>query len=425
MAHLGFIAPPLPGHLNPMAALARALVARGHRATFVHQADVERLVSGDGIGFRAVGRESHPPGHLSREVDRLTRLDGVRGLRPMIRDTARATDMLCREVPAALRELGVDAVVSDQMEAAGGLVAAHLRLPWVSVANGLMLNREPDVPPAYVGWGYDPTERGRWWNVGGYKVVDWLMADVHAVVERHARAFGLPGRRTIEDCFSAAAQVSQAVPGFDFPRRALPEGFHYAGPLRDPDPPEADPPPMPPDDGRPLVYASLGTLQGGRAHLFRRIAAACRDLDVRLVIAHGGRLSEARAASLPGQPLVLPFVPQRALLRHAAVAVSNAGLNTILDSLSRGVPVVALPIAFEQGATAARLARTGAGEVVSPRFLTTRRLRATLERVLTRNSYRERAASLRDEIEAAGGTARAADIVEAVLSGAGVPARAA
>lgn len=421
MAHFGFIAPPLAGHLNPMAALARALVARGHRATFVHQADVEPLVRGEGIGFRAVGQGSHPPGALVAEVDRLTRLNGFSGLRPMIRDTARATDMLCREAPAALLDLGVEAIVTDQMEAAGGLLAEHLRLPYVSVANGLMLNREPDVPPPYTGWPYDPSERGRYWNVGGYRIVDWLLGDVHAVIERHARAWGLQHRRTVEDCFSPLAQISQAVPGFDFPRRALPSTFHYAGPLRDLDTPEAAPPRMPPDDGRPLVYASLGTLQGGRAGLFGRISAACRDLDLRLVIAHGGRLSEAQAAALPGAPLVLPFVPQRALLRHASVLVSNAGLNTILDALSRGVPIVALPLAFEQGATAARLARTGAGEVVRTR-LTTRRLRAALERVLGQPSYRDCAASLRGEIEAAGGTARAADIVEAVAGGRSVAA---
>jgi zeaxanthin glucosyltransferase len=49
-----------------------------------------------------------------------------------------------------------------------------------------------------------------------------------------------------------------------------------------------------PDPGRPFVFASLGTLQGQRFGLFRRIAKACRRLDAQLLVAHCGGLDAAR-----------------------------------------------------------------------------------------------------------------------------------
>ena len=44
-------------------------------------------------------------------------------------------------------------------------------------------------------------------------------------------------------------------------------------------------------DGRPLVYASLGTLQGSKIGLFRAIAEACAPLPVQLVVAGSERLA--------------------------------------------------------------------------------------------------------------------------------------
>ena len=47
--------------------------------------------------------------------------------------------------------------------------------------------------------------------------------------------------------------------------------------------------------GTPFVFASLGTLQGGRFSLFQRIARACRAEGVQLLIAHCDRLDAAQA----------------------------------------------------------------------------------------------------------------------------------
>lgn len=404
--------------MDPMRALARELVRRGHRATFLHMPDAGALVGDEALGFRPVGRDTHPPGHLAAVVCRMARIDGVLGLRGVIRDVAEATAMLCRELPGALRAVGADMVCCDGTEAAGALVAAHLGLPVVTVANALPLNREPGLPPPFTGWRYDPSRWGRERNLGGYRVSDWLMGAHRRIISAQAERWRLGPRRTVADCLSPLAQVSQTVAGFDFPRREPPETFHHVGPIRDPAGSDAAGGGFawPERDGRPLAYASLGTLQGGRTALFRRIAAAADRAGFQLVLAHGGRMSGRDADRLPGRPSVHAFVPQAAVLAAADLAILNGGLNTVMDALAAGVPIVAVPIAFEQAAIAARIERSGAGRAVSRRLPGAGRLTRAIERVGHDPAYRAAAAGLRAEIRVAGGLAQAADIVERVLA---------
>ncbi|MBV8688197.1 MAG: glycosyltransferase [Alphaproteobacteria bacterium] len=380
--------------MRPLGTLARELEARGHRATFVHLLDAAPVMERCDAAFAPIPAA------------------GIGGHGGTIRAMARQTDRLCRHAPATLREIGADAVICDQLEPAGGLIAESLGLPFATVACALPVNREPSIPPPYVGWRFDPSRRGLARNRGGWRVADLMMRPVGSVIQAWCGRWGLPARRRLEDCFSPSLQIAQAVPSIDFPRSDLPPGFHYLGPFRHPEPGRVDLP-----SPRPLVYCSLGTTKlGGGARHFRAVAQACDDLGAALVLAHGGRLSRREAESLPGRPAVHDFVPQIDVLRHADAVVTNAGFNTVLDSLAAALPMVALPLAFEQPAIAARIARAGAGEVVAARPPLRRRLRSALQAVLTAPGYRDRARAIGEEIGAAGGVRLAADLIESALA---------
>jgi zeaxanthin glucosyltransferase len=375
--------------------------------TVLGQPDAKRYVAGGGIAYFAVGEKTHPPGSLEARIKRMGKMVGPIGMRSMIRDVALYTDMMAQELPAALERIGADAMIADQMEPAGGLVAEALGLPFVTTATGLPINRELGVPPPYVAWDYDPSPAGRKRNRGGYRVSDWLMRGVGDVLERHCKRLGLPPRRRSDQFFSPRAELAQAVPGVDFPRTELPGSFLYLGPWRRDDAELRWEETL---DGRPLVFCSLGTLQGNRAAVFRKVAAAAKQLDLQLLIAHGGRLDPKEVARLPGRPIVRDFVPQRAVLAKAALAVTHAGFNTVLDALEFGVPLVAIPLAFEQPATAARLRHAGVAEVVPPR-IRSKGLAKAMRKVLDGPAYRERVAVVRKEIAQAGGVQAAADLV--------------
>ena len=168
-------------------------------------------------------------------------------------------------------------------------------------------------------------------------------------------------------------------------------------------------------DRRPLVYASLGTLQNGAEDIFRKIAQACVGLDLQLVISLGGGLDPASLGTLPGDPLVVRYAPQLEIVKRAAAVITHAGLNTTLESLAEGVPLVCIPLGNDQPGVAARVAAQGAGVVISRRKLTAMRLRSAIEAVLSRPHYRAAACRLQDAIRRIDGLDEAANIIETAL----------
>jgi MGT family glycosyltransferase len=408
--HFGIISPPVPGHLHPFGALGRELIARGHEVTIFHMPDVEERASQQGLAFAAIGETDYPAGWLAGHLAELSRLNGFAALRFTVAAIRNATQMLCRDAPAALCAAGVGFLLVDQTEPAGSSIAEHLQLPFVTVCNALAFNPEPAIPPPFTGWPYRDDWAARLRNRFGYAVSHWITKPVEDVISHYRARWKLVPLNGPEETFSKLAQLSQQPPAFDFPRRDLPNSFHYVGPLRRPLP-NAVPFPWDKVDGRALVYASLGTLQNRREQTFRCFAEACLDLNVQLVLTHGGGLDESAASSLPGDPIVVSYAPQLDLLSRAALSITHAGLNTVLDSLTYGVPLITVPITFEQPGIASRVRWCGAGQVIPFSKLNTKRLRTAIHEVLVNPSYKSSAERVRDSIAQAGGVDRAADLI--------------
>ncbi|MEB2870401.1 glycosyltransferase [Pseudomonas rhizosphaerae] len=413
MSHFGVVAPAFYSHFHALQALAQELMQRGHRVTFFHQADAARWVTAPGIGYCVLGAASHPPGSLQRSL-RLAASPGTPwGLRQIIEQLAATTRMFCNELPAALEQHGVDALLCDQMEAGGGLVAESLGLPFVSIACALPVNREPGLPLPVMPFAYGTDERSLHMYRGSTQVYDWLMKPHVRAIQDAAEALGLTPRSSLHECLSPLAQISQTLAGFDFPRQAAPAHLHAVGPLRNASTTAQGSWPI--DPHRPFIFASLGTLQGQRLGMFEQIAKACRQLDAQLLIAHCGLLdaaAEKRLCAL-GATWVTDFAPQRWALEHADAVVTHGGLNTVMDAIASATPMLVMPIAFDQPGVAARVRHHGLGLQVQRRARASR-IAQTLREVLALST--QPFARLSGELSSAGGTLKAADIVETAIN---------
>ena len=109
--HFAIVAPPLPGHWDPLRVLAGELVSRGHRATFVHMGEAASMVAGSGFGFEPVGAGTYGPGALGAYRQTLARAPSFAGFPAMLRAVARMSAMLLQDLPAALTRIGADAVI--------------------------------------------------------------------------------------------------------------------------------------------------------------------------------------------------------------------------------------------------------------------------------------------------------------------------
>lgn len=413
MTEIAVVCPPYYSHLRLFEALAEELRGRGHVVHFIVNAGAAAMISvaGDGIVVHEVGRRSH------HDLDRLT-ARAAGGGTPLavlgtVRDAARLTEELCREAPVLCRRLAIGAMIGDQMEPAAGLVASHLGLPFVSLASALPVHDDPTVPLPFLGWPHDPSEAGLKRNRGGVMVAGLLLARQKKTIARWAGTFDLPGIATLADCLSTTCQISQLTESFDFPRTPSPIR-HAVGPIRAARSDETASP-IRRDPARPLVFASFGTLQGHRLRLFRKIAEACERIGADCVVAHCGGLTDAEAATIDAR-LVTDFVPQRAMLAEADVCVTHAGMNTVLDALAAGTPMLAIPMAFDQPGIAARIVHHGVGERLTRGHLSTRSIAARLERLLGMSSFTDNARRIGRGIEGSGGVKLAADIIERTLA---------
>lgn len=373
MATFALITLPLSGHQRPMMAAARALRRAGHRAVIVGPPDLTVKLAGD-IETMTVGANDLPPGQLDAMCACLSRMTAWGDVQQMFGTVATLSQFYLTHLPAAIERLGADAVLHDQLEPGAGIVARGLSrshgLKHISLACALPMNREAAVPPPFMGWRYRPTAFGHWLNGGYYNVVNWLLAEQGRVLEAGARRFGLSKPEglpdwqqawSVDDGISRHVDLAQGLASLDFPRDHPPT---YLGPLRD----ETSAFPgleaiNHERDGRPLAFISLGTLMGGRTRILTAMAKAAIARGLQPVVVHGGRLAAAKSV-LPRGTIARDFLNQKEILSDARCAIIHGGYNSTTDAVAAGVPLITVPLAFEQGAIAARVERAGLGRTV-------------------------------------------------------------
>jgi zeaxanthin glucosyltransferase len=416
MAHIGFLPIHAKGHMYPASALALHLQQRGHRITVFTIADGAAFFQECGFECVVVGKEAFPLGYADRVFAELGKLKGQAGVLYTMKSFEDAITMHFAELPEAIRSRQVDALVIDQFHMGGGAVADYLQLPYVHTAMAILFHVETRVPPPNLDWGPETHPLAKLRNAFAYAVARRFLRPLHRKINAQRVAWGLaPQDQYPNDVFAGHPQIAQQPPSFEFPRRTLPANFHFVGPLHSRKSRATTDFPRERLDGRPIIYASLGTLQNGLEWIFRVILEACAGLDAQLVLSLGGNLDPAEFSGVRGDAVVVKFAPQLELLEQAALCITHAGLNTVLESLACGVPMVAIPITNDQPGVAARIAWKGVGEVVTPRRLTAARLRAAIDKVRSTPSYAENARKLQYEIANLHSLDYASDIIEAEL----------
>ncbi|MGK7947288.1 MAG: glycosyltransferase [Xenococcaceae cyanobacterium] len=415
MTHFGIICPALTGHLNPMTALGYELKQRGHRVTVIGVEDARQRVLEAKLEFQAIGKLDFPKGTTKKLWTQIGNLDGFKAIVHTIDTFNTIANIVLRDTPEIVKKIGVEALLVDQSSAEGGTVAEYLNIPFISVCNALMLNVEKTIPPFISSWNYDPSWRGILRNQLSYMMLDFLGKPLKKVLNEYRQEWNLPTLHNPNKAFSQLAQISQEPYDFEFPRRELPLNFHFTGPLINSHSRKSVSFPYEKLTGQPLIYASLGTLQNRLLWIFEAIAIACAELDAQLVISLGGGTAKESLSNFSGNNIVVNYAPQLEILQKATLCITHAGLNTVLESLSCGVPMVAIPITNDQPGVAARITWTGTGEFIPLSRINVEKLSKTIKKVLTENSYKQNALRLQAAIEQAGGVILAADIIEQTI----------
>jgi zeaxanthin glucosyltransferase len=324
---IGLLSLPVTGHLNSMTGLARKLQSRGHEVVFIGVPDTERVIRAADLHFVPFCENEYPPGSIDKSwgaVANLRGLDVVRyTTRVLIPELLRAA---VKHLPVKIAETGVKALVLDSGFRFVEIVPIHLRVPYVLIWSVLHLDFSGATPLSLYGWAHETTPEAMARNVEGLQIFGELRGPMLAIAQAYA------DRNELEiDCSNPAATscelaaITQTPKEFDFPIPELPPGFHYAGPLHDNEGREPIPFSWEKLTGKPLIYASMGTLVNGLKNVYRTILEAVSEFpEMQMVLSVGRNVDPNDLGPLPANTIVVPIAPQIELLKRATLCITHA-----------------------------------------------------------------------------------------------------
>src|SRR5215470_1464953 len=412
---IGFLSLPVPGHLNPMTALARKLQSRGHDVVFMSLADFAPFVEAAGLPFVPCSEAAYPVGSLCKLVRRLSELSGEEALHFTVNSMMKGyTASLFESLPDTLSKAGVDGIVLDQYQPYVELVPMHLRMPFVQVSNALHVDYTGRTPICFVDWPFETGVDSLARNMEGVRRARMLLEPVTAEAQTYAKKVGLSiDWNNPHSTLSPHAWVTQCPREFDFGCAPDFPQFHYGGPFHDGCGRMDFDFPWQQLTGERIVYASMGTLQNGLIDIFRSIAQTAVGLkELQFVLAVGGQLDPKQLGDVPANVVVVSHAPQIEILKRSSLCITHAGLNTALESLSNGVPMLALPITNDQPGVAARIANKKVGVVISADQASPGNFVTAIKRVLGDPAIRDNVRRVQKAIRGADGLAIGADTLE-------------
>jgi zeaxanthin glucosyltransferase len=415
---IGFLSLPLTGHLNPMTALARKLQSRGREVVFIGVPDIEPVVRAAGLDFVSFCESEYPPGSIAKRWGEVAKLQGLDVVRYTARElTPGLIKAAFEHLPGKIAETGVNALILDTLYRLIEIVPMHLRLPYVQIWNVLHFDSSGSTPLALYSWPHETSPEALARNIEGLHILREIRERIMPIAQSYAQRNGLEiDWSNPAATVSKLAVITQTPKEFDFPIPHLPPQFHYAGPFHDNQGRKPVPFPWEKLTGKPLIYASMGTLVNGLNNTYSTILEAVGEFpEMQVVLSVGKNFNPGDLGPIPSNTMVVRIAPQIALLKRAALCITHAGLNTTLEALAQGVPLVAIPIGYDQPGVAARIAYHGVGEFVNIGNLTARRLSELILKVTANRNYRDKARWFQKVIGETRGLDIAADIVERVF----------
>lgn len=391
-AHILMVSIPAHGHVNPSLAVITELVARGHRVSYVNDASFRETVESTGAAFVPY------PTTLPLGDDPNSWTDDPVGLQELFLEDALA---MWPVLLAAFADDRPDLVLTDIAGFAGRALGERLGVPVVQLS------------PTYVGWEgfeedlaevFEAIRNGKGGAEYYRRFADWLAEagaterDVDAFKARPQRAIALIPRALQPNADRVDEQRITFV-GPCFGDRGLQGEWRR------------------PEGAEKVLLVSLGSAYTNQPAFYRACVRAFGDLPGWHTVLQVGKHTDlADLGEVPDTVEVHRWVPQLSVLAQADAFVTHAGMGGSSEGLFHAVPMIAVPQGVDQFANADALVAHGVARRLDTDQATPEALRAALLELVGDPAVAERLRELSAAGRAEGGTARAADLIEAELA---------
>lgn len=384
-----------PGHVFPLLALGRVLVARGHDVTLQTWEGWRAVCEGEGLRFAQAPEYQVFP---TRE----------RPLKPY-----EAVVRAARDTMGLVEEVAPDVVVADILTLAPALAAELHGVPRATVIPHVFPMGATGHPPYSLGARMPRTVAGRrsWDALSGLVARGEELGRVELNETR--RRLGLDPLEWPHGGLSRELTMVGTFPQLEY-ERAWPAWAQVVGPLLWE--PPADEVELPPGDA-PLVLVAPSTSQDADHVMLRAALEGLADLPVR-VLATWNRRPPSRPLPTPANARIVEWVSYARTMPHCDVVVCHAGHGTVARALASGCAVVAVPSAGDMNENAARVDWAGVGVRIPRRMVGRRSLRLAVGRAVEDEALRHRARAVGAWLDHVDPAVRASRLIEELAAGA-------
>lgn len=415
---------PIHGHVTPLLAVARHLVARGDDVRFLTGSRFADAVATTGARHIALtGLADYDDRvDINARFPQRARLTGARAVAFDVEHLFINPGVLqCHNVVAAHAAQPIDVVLADSAFAGGAFLLGYPRAtrPPVVMCSGLPLGLSSrDTAP--FGLGIPPA---RWGNRPRNAVLTWLTRPVLASATRRADRL----YRELHNCsmpFSvhdwaahADAIVQFTVPAFEYPRSDAPPHLRFAGPLSA----RGSHAPKPDwwadlDGSTPVVHVTQGTFANKYySQLIVPTLEAMSCEDVLVVVTTGGRPVDT-LPPLPANARAADYLSYDELLPLTSAFVTNGGYGGVQYALRYGVPIVATGGKEDKPEVGARVRWSGVGRQIRRERPNVRQLHSAITTVLNDERYRRASRRVAADMASSGGYSVLTDVIDGLVA---------
>ena len=409
------------GPTNNCVAIGQVLRERGHRVVFVLEESFAGSLEAQGFEERLM-RLGPPPEHAEepgqfwkdfiRETAPVFRKPTIDQLAEFIAPTFEALCDGARYVDERLAEIfddvQPDAIVEDNVVSFPAILASGR--PWVRIVSCNPLEmKDAGIPPVFSGYPADDSSAWDAFRAEYQRATAELHGSFAAFCEERG-APRLPAGDFVHESGFLNLYLYPAEVDYARTRPLAPTWHRIDTCVRD----VTESFLMPDDlgDGAGgLVYVSLGSLGSADVELMRRLVDVLGRSPHRFIVSKGPQHTEFELAD---NMWGAEYLPQPAILPHVDLVITHAGNNTTTECFHQGLPMIALPLFWDQYDNAQRVHETGYGLRLPTYSFTDEQLLRAVEQMLVDTAARERMRTISARVQADPGRIRAASLIERV-----------
>ncbi|GLU52864.1 glycosyltransferase [Dyadobacter frigoris] len=391
MGKFVFIVPPLTGHINPTLSVGAELLDRGHQVGWISLDENlgTQLPEGGQLLLIRYDQNDQEKNNSEQYLDIITKkiVYGIESIKFLYEEVLVPLNRhMFDGIVAQLDLFAPDVVINDHQLFAGAAAAYLKGIPYAtSVTAPAAVKMMEDLP----------------------KIHEW---EINQIIELQ-KELGIEEIKSVA-CSELLTMVftSQAF----FGNMELPGYYHFPGPVI------SHRKKMVAFDwnkfntsNAPKILISIGTTfdHEYKKDFFSKVVEAFGGENLQVVLVSDPDLFE----QWPANFIVQSRVPQLDLLPHLNAVICHAGHNTVSETLYQGLPLVVIPIAYDQSHVAGRVVATGCGVRLNYRRFRAHHLKDAVREILSEPAYKKAAEEIGRSFKESGGTTRAAELLESLV----------